>query len=224
MKKIFLSLISIAIILCTLTACDSGAVNKKVSSLEFKYDVNQVNIEGEDENESELMAARIYKEINEDSSLDRTIGTVEGKEITAKEMELRALKMKRKGSDAPYRDAWNDFLLNGEVEKLAAQYQIHVDSEVREHIEWTRNEFMEGESTGSSEAAIAKNYIVSLISTLGLTEDEYWNGYLFESMRNAILKSRVQEYIRSEGKASTDIPLADGKITDEEYIKKVGNE
>lgn len=224
MKKIFLSLMSIAIILCTLTACDSGAVNKEVSSLEFKYDVNQVNIEGKDQNESELMAARIYKEINEDSSLDRTIGTVEGKEITAKEMELRALKMKRKGSDAPYRDAWNDFLLNGEVEKLAAQYQIHVDSEVREQIEWTRNEFMEGESTGSSEAAAAKNYIVSLTSALGLTEDEYWNGYVFESMRDAILRSRVQEYIQSEEKASTDIPLAEGKITDEEYIKKVGNE
>ncbi|WP_053957276.1 hypothetical protein [Inediibacterium massiliense] len=165
--------------------------------------------------ELELQVAHIYKNINEDHSnkANRIIGKIEDKPITAKELELRALKFQANGSKNPYYDAWNAMKLNIEEERLAKKYGIDVEQNAKKDTENAKKAFY-------ADSQVRK-ILEKQIQAYGITEEKYWE-LSFTSTKRVILHNRLLEYLQKNQLPLINVNDIKFDIFDKEYIKKIG--
>lgn len=199
MKQIFL-LFLIAVFM--LTAC---APNQQYKA----------TYEGDFAEESSEQYASIYSNIVTDESekAERVIGKIEGVPITAKELELEALRVQVIGSEDVYSDAWNRLEIYINAKQTADKYGISVDEDAMKQTNQNRN-WIEAEKNGR-----ATTYIHDLCKAYGMTEDEFWDMQL-ELIKRQLLTSRVKQYLKEHNLPEMNNLWIYSEITDEEYIEK----
>lgn len=95
-------------------SCGEEAAEKnKSNEKDYRWDVTQLDMQNEglsDEEQAKRMEVfgQMFRSIFFDDSkeADRVIGTIDGKNITARDFELRALKIREGGEAYPYEAAW----------------------------------------------------------------------------------------------------------------------
>ncbi|WP_324825277.1 hypothetical protein [Sinanaerobacter sp. ZZT-01] len=187
---------------------------KSGSDSDIKQLKNVFSEDLEGNEQLDLQVGNIYKNINQDKSAraKRVIGTIQNKKVTAKEMELRALRFQLKGSDNPYLDAWNDLKLELESNRLAKKYKIDVKSDVEEN--------MANVKEGIEQEETLKEAFERRIKRYGMTEEDYWNLWYFLNEKT-LIQYRLEEYLEENKLGAIDINNIPNKITDKEYEDKI---
>jgi len=199
MKQFFLLFI-IAIFL--LTAC---APNRQYKT----------TYEGDFTGKGSEQYASIYSNIVSDESdkAARVIGKIEGVPVTAKELELEALRVQVIGSEDVYSDAWDRLEIYIDAKQIADKYGISVDEDAMKQTNQNRT-WIEAEKNGR-----ATTYIQDLCKAYGMTEDEFWDMQL-DRMKRQLLTSRVKQYLKEHNLPEMNNLWIHSEITDEEYIEK----
>ena len=164
----------------------------------------------------EEQVGTLYRKINADKSEKavRTIGEIEGKKISAKELELRALSYQVFGSKTPYKDAWDAMKINIYEAQMAHKYDIDVDKEAKHDIDLTREEMTEEPEEKADIENISKAY--------GLSEADYWDVLQYQRMKHLVLHNTLAAYLSEHKLAAVDVKSIESKVTDQEYIDKIG--
>jgi len=199
MKQIFLLFLIAAFML---TACTPNRQNKTV-------------YEGDFAKKGSEQYASIYSNIVSDESekAARVIGKIEGVPVTAKELELEALRVQVTGSEDVYSDAWNRLEIYIDAKQTADKYGISVDEDAMKQTNQNRT-WIEAEKNGQ-----ATTYIHDLCKAYDMTEDEFWDMQL-ELMKRQLLTSRVKQYLKEHNLPEMNNLWIHSEITDEEYIEK----
>jgi hypothetical protein len=166
----------------------------------------------------EEQAGVIYRKITADKSKrsSRIIGEIEGKKITAKELELRALSYQVFGSKNPYKSAWNAMKLNIYEKKLSREYNISVDQEAKKELDETREEMTEKPEEQADIKKISEAY--------GMSEADYWDVLQYQRMKHLVLHNALSAYLSDHNLPAVDVKSIESKVTDQEYIDKIGTE
>lgn len=111
----------------------------------------------------------IYRSLKEDNSERalRIIGKIGNADISAKDMELRALKCQLYGSENPYLQAWNDMEIEEQEKKLAVQFNIVIKEDVMSSLEQLKSEVLGDD--------VIRTDLESRLQAYGLTLEEYWD-------------------------------------------------
>jgi hypothetical protein len=164
----------------------------------------------------EEQVGTLYRNIKADKSEKavRTIGEIEGRKISAKELELRALSYQVFGSKNPYKDAWNAMKINIYEARLAHKYDLDVDNEARHDIDLTREDMTKEPGEKEEIGRISKAY--------GLSEADYWDVLQFQRMKHLVVHNALSDYLSSHDLPAVDPKSISSKVTDQEYIDKIG--
>ncbi|WP_324824229.1 hypothetical protein [Sinanaerobacter sp. ZZT-01] len=198
---------------------DANKVNKfakEGSSTDIKQIKDTYSTENSELNYSiDLQVAKIYHNISSDQSSEATriIGKIEEQEITAKELEIRALKHQASGSKNPYKNAWDDMKLNIYEQQLAKEYNINVDKIVQDNIDYTRKELEEDDKVNEIQK--------TLINAYGVSEDEYWNVIVFNGIKRLILHNTISEYLNTNNIKAIDVNSIKNEVSDSLYYSKI---
>ena len=159
--------------------------------------------------------AFIYSNIVSDESekTARVIGTIEGVPVTAKEIELEALRVQVIGSEDVYSDAWYRLEIYIKAKQTAEKYGISVDEDAMKQTNQNRN-WIEAEKNDQATA-----YIYDLCKAYRMTKDEFWDMQL-DLMKRQLLTSRVKQYLKKHNLPELNNLWIHSEITDEEYIEK----
>jgi hypothetical protein len=178
----------------------------------------------EDDSSPTASALRVGAALNpvfsESSSDDiaEVAGVILGEEIYVRELEVRATLYELAGSGNPLEDAWNSFKVNIYEKQFAAEHQIMPTADEIANFTAEMKETVYSQPGG-------QEYTVALLEAIGMTEDEYWNGYKPEYESPAHLTSmKVAEYLNANGLPNPSyeevLSLATGDITNEALMEK----
>ena len=171
-------------------------------------------------NEIELKYANIYRKISTDTSTDamRTIGKIQDTNISAKELELGALKLQLSGSQKIYSEAWDELRISFLENTLAEKYNINCKSDATKLVEQNKRYFAE-----IDDDTIAK-YLKELYKAYGMSENEYWDEYAYKLYLKQICHERVVKYLQDNHLPEMKPDQVQGEITDEIYLEKINSE
>ncbi len=140
--------------------------------------------------------------------LDRTVGTVLGEDITARELELKAALYRAGGLDDPLGKAWDAIKKQVYEKQFAEEHGLTPTQD--DIIEFTQQMRRDAEASEEGHA-----YAKALIEAAGMTEDEYWNEYkpIYESPAH-LTHIRVIEYLDENGLAEISPDQIEGTLSD----------
>jgi hypothetical protein len=222
-KRGFLSVI---IALMLFAGCSPSQSDKPVYSGDFAEKGSDTDIsmiaetysktDSVKNNKIELQYASIYSAITADDSEKavRVIGKIEGVPVTAKELELEALRVQVNKMEHVYRDAWNRLEVYIRAEQLTKEFGISVEEEARKQVEQTR-QWLDDDNDSN-----AQKYFGDLFEAFRMTEDEFWN-MQYGLMKRQLIISRAKKYLEEHDMLALDNTFILSEITDEEYIEKI---
>lgn len=222
-KRGFLSVI---IALMLFAGCSPSQSDKPVYSGDFAEKGSDTDIsmiaetysktDSVKNNKIELQYASIYSAITADDSEKavRVIGKIEGVPVTAKELELEALRVQVNKTEHVYHDAWNRLEVYIRAEQLTKEFDISVEEEARRQVEQTR-QWLDDDNDSN-----AQKYFGDLFEAFRMTEDEFWN-MQYGLMKRQLIISRAKKYLEEHDMLARDNTFILSEITDEEYIKKI---
>ncbi|HYE09183.1 MAG TPA: hypothetical protein VEF53_03290, partial [Patescibacteria group bacterium] len=204
-------------------ACSNGTSSSTFSS-NSESDIKSIEPYSKSDslknNEIELKYANVYKKISTDTSSDamRGIGKIQNKKITAKEIELEALKLQLSGDKKIYSNAWDELKIGIVESELAEQYNIDFQKDAVELVKQNLKYFKESKD----EATI--KYTQELYKAFGMTEDEYWNEYALNLYLKQLCHERVTKYLKDNNLPEIEPSQIQGEITDKKYLEKIDSE
>ena len=171
-------------------------------------------------NDNVLKYAQIYNNIASDNSYaaNRKIGYIERVPITAKMIELEALKFQAEGYVNVYTKAWEQLKIVTKENLYAKKYGIDCDEKAYAITTQTKN-LMEEENN----PAVLK-YFNDLYNAFGMTKDEYWYKHTLALNKRLILHDEVDKYLKDNNLPLIDSENIDCKMTDDKYIEKINEE
>lgn len=149
------------------------------------------------------------------------IGDVEGQPLYAEEIELFAKNLKAENISDPYKKAL-DHLKKIKKDAIFAEKNgiVVTDDEVKQYTDSQRAKFNDPAATGQDVIDFMRQYI----STLGLTEDEYWNDYKPLENKRYLIHLKVEKYLKHNNLEPVNVDDIKYNITDQNYIDKINNE
>lgn len=162
----------------------------------------------------EIKIEQMCQRIRTDMSprANRTIGRIEGKRITAKQIEEQALRYRVSGHEAPYHDAWELFMSQIHSQWLAWKYDINVEEEVKAANDRIREEY--------ASDPLGNPYLNNVFLAKGMTDEELWQRN-YELMKNVYRISKVKDYLEEHNLPEFDLSQITAKVTDAEYREKI---
>ena len=205
-------------------SCGEEAAEKnKLNEKDYKWDVTQLDMQNEglsDEEQAKRMEVfgQMFRSIFFDDSkeADRVIGTIDGKNITARDFELRALKIREGGEEYPYEAAWET------MKQEAAELQYIKKQNCYDDFLDLADQVFRETKTAYSEDEQFRKYCDEQKKLFGLTDEEYWF-FMEEANQRIQFHLLVQDYIKQNDYPAIDIKTIEYSLQDEEYKDKVFN-
>ncbi|MEY8369510.1 hypothetical protein AALA24_12215 [Anaerovoracaceae bacterium 42-11] len=205
-------------------SCGEEAAEKnKLNEKDYKWDVTQLDVQNEglsDEEQAKRMEVfgQMFRSIFFDDSkeADRVIGTIDGKNITARDFELRALKIREGGEEYPYEAAWET------MKQEAAELQYIKKQNCYDDFLDLADQVFRETKTAYSEDEQFRKYCDEQKKLFGLTDEEYWF-FMEEANQRIQFHLLVQDYIKQNDYPAIDIKTIEYSLQDEEYKDKVSN-
>ena len=206
-----------------LISCGGNPAEKKKAGTapQTKWDVTQLEPQTEglsEEEQTERMElfGQLFRAVYFDDSEEakRTIGTIDGKGITAKELELRALKIREGGEASPYKAAWEA------MQREAAELQYIKEQDCfNDFTDIAQQAFQEMKDAYGSDETFRK-YCDEQKSLLGLSDQEYWS-LMEEANQRIQFHLLVEHDIKEHKNPEIDPKSITSILADQEYKEKV---
>lgn len=224
LKESKLLVLMLVLSMILLASCGANvAENNKANEKEYRWNVMQLDMQNEglsDEEQAKRMEVfgQMFRSIFFDDSkeAERVIGTIDGKGITAKDFELRALKIREGGEEHPYKTTWET------MKQEAAELQyIKKQNCYDDFLDLANQVFCETRTAYSEDEQLRKYYDEQK-KLMGLTDEAYW-AFMEEANQRIQFHLLVQDYIKQNDYPAIDLKTIECNLQDEEYKEKVFN-
>lgn len=211
----------IALIIICISILFSSCTKKPAAGSDrqsgFGVDIMRLQPE-EKEMSKEQKAAReeqfyeLFRQIyaSESKDADKVIGHIAGKEIRARDFEIRALKMREGGSKSPYGDAWEA------LKQEAAEAQLIKDENLEKEFSKRLRQYSEELSEAVENDEQLKTYYKEQRTAFGMSKEAY-RAFMHEANVRICRHFFVEEYLQGKELGPLDLEEIEAEILDEVY-------
>lgn len=214
-----------ALCIAVLISCGEDPAEKKEAGTapQPKWDVTRLAPQTEglsDEEQADRMEmfGQLFRSIYFDDSeaAERVIGVIDGKDITAKELELRALKMREGGEACPYKAAWEAMCQEAaELRYIKAQNRYDDFSDI------SRQAFLDMKDA-YAEDEVFRRYCDEQKSLFGLSDQEYWS-FMEEANQRIQFHLLAEQNIKEHNDPELNPESIKCSLDDQEYKAKAAD-
>lgn len=187
----------------------------------FGVDIMQLQPEDKEMSEEQKAAREeqfyeLFRQIyaSESKDADKVIGCIAGKEIRARDFEIRALKMREGGSKSPYGDAWEA------LKQEAAEAQLIKEENLEKEFSKRLRQYSEELSEAVENDEQLKTYYKEQRIAFGMTKKAY-RAFMQEANVRICRHFFVEEHLQEKELDPLDLEEIEAEVLDEVYERLI---